>query len=320
MKKIEYVGADFEKKICEPYWKPYFDNQDKLHNASDLLKENLDKHECEKVDLILERLYNVLNGNKIILSPSECRSIMDMENNFYKKIKKSNYQGKDFFEWGKYRLWEENFDMSVFYYQCGIRALENTKKIRNKDIIDAGAYIGDSSIVLAGYTEQKVHAFEAYYDNFIQIEETCKLNGLDAVIPVNKAISDMDDDIVTFYIRAEGETGHGLLKRNGIDYRNQMECKTITVDRYVKENNLRIGLIKSDIEGAEKALIRGAKETIREQKPALLISIYHTADDFFEIKKMIQDLEAGYQFKIFQPISQRHIFLETMLVCEVSNE
>lgn len=320
MKKIEYLGTDFEKKICEPYWKSYFDNPDKLHKACDLLKEDLDAQECEKIDLIIERLRRILDGNQIIFTLPECKTIIDMENNFYPKIKKYSYQEREYFQWGKYKLWDENFDMSVFYYLCGMTELNNIKNISNKDIIDAGAYIGDSSIVLANYTKSNIHAFEAYYDNFIKIEKTCTLNGLDRVIPVNKAVSDKDDDVLKFYIRAEGETGHGLLKRDGISYNNQVDCRTITIDKYVKEHNLQIGLIKSDIEGAEKALIRGAAETICEQKPALLISIYHTADDFFEIKRMIEDLGIGYHFKIFQPISRRNIFLETMLVCEVYNE
>lgn len=107
------------------------------------------------------------------------------------------------------------------------------------------------------------------------------------------------------------------MKRDGLGYKNEIRVKTVSIDEYVRQHGLNVGLIKADIEGAERELIKGARETILKYKPALLMSIYHTADDFFELKKMIEDLNAGYRFKIFQPITAKNIFLETMLVCEV---
>jgi len=319
MQEIVYSGAEFERKICEPYWKPYFDNPEKLDRATSVLKRNMDSCEKEKVDIILERLSKVIGGvDKIIFSSQETEKISNMKESFYKKITKVNeVSGESYYEWNGYKLPHPVFDVSVFYYKCGIEALEDIGKLKDRSIIDAGAYIGDSSIVLADYTKQGVYAFEAFYDNFKRIEKICKLNKKNNVIPVNLAISSQDDQTATFYIREAGETGHGIVKRDGLEYKNKVNVKTITIDEYVKQHGLQIGLIKTDIEGAERELIKGAKKTILKFKPALLISIYHTADDFFELKKMIEDLNIGYRFKIFQPITEKNIFLETMLVCEV---
>jgi hypothetical protein len=66
----------------------------------------------------------------------------------------------------------------------------------------------------------------------------------------------------------------------------------------VRENKLQIGLIKTDIEGGESALLRGAEQTIREQKPILIISIYHSYADFFGIKPLIESWNLGYQFTL----------------------
>jgi len=319
MQKIVYSGAEFEKKICEPYWKPYFDDLDKLEKVTGALKRNMDRCEKEKVDIILERLSKVIRGiDDIVFSSQEAEEIGNIEKSFYEKITKVNEDsGESYYEWNGYKLPHPMFDVSVYWYKCGIGTLEDVGKLRDKDIIDAGAYIGDSSVVLADYTKQGVYAFEAFYDNFGRIEKICKLNEKQNVIPVHLAISSQNDEMVTFYIREAGETGHGIVKRDGLEYKKEVNVKTITIDEYVKQHGLQVGLIKADIEGAERELIKGAKETILKYKPALLISIYHTADDFFEIKRMIEDLNTGYRFKIFQPITRKNIFLETMLVCEV---
>lgn len=209
-----------------------------------------------------------------------------------------------------------NFEPSVFYYRCGIDLLEKPELILERDIIDAGAYIGDSSIVLSEYTNKKEYAFEALQQNFLRIEETCRINNRNNIIPVNSALG-AQEGVLAFYIREFGETGHGLLKRDGVTYKKEEKVNVTTIDNYVNNNQLKVGLIKSDVEGAERDLIRGARETICKYKPALLISIYHTADDFFEVKTMIEELNCGYEFKIMQPITEKNVFLETMLVCEV---
>lgn len=269
MREIIYSGAEFERKICEPYWREYFDNPVKLDRSIGTLKKNLSPSEQCKVDLILERLRRLLNGENITFLPEEAEYIADMEKRFNSSIS-IGFENEKFYQWDKYKLSENQFDASVFYYQCGIKFIENTEKIKSGNIIDAGAYVGDSSIVLADYTDFNVYAFEAFYDNFRKIEETCRINKRKNIVPINYAIGSDNDKDLTFYIRKYGEVGHGLLKREGCEYIDEIKVKTITIDNYVKKNNLKVSLIKSDIEGAERALIAGAKETICGQKPTLL--------------------------------------------------
>ena len=88
-----------------------------------------------------------------------------------------------------------------------------------------------------------------------------------------------------------------------------------TIDDYVEKNNIEVGLIKSDIEGAELSLLRGAINTIKQQKPVLVISIYHNTNDFFEIKKLIESLNLGYKFKIEK--NPNRILIDTVLIAEV---
>ncbi len=98
------------------------------------------------------------------------------------------------------------------------------------------------------------------------------------------------------------------------------EVEVITLDSFVREHNIQVGFIKVDIEGFEQEFLKGAKETIIAQKPAMLISIYHKASDFFEIKPMIESWKLGYTFKVVQPSAATHTpLIDTVLLCEVDS-
>ena len=59
-----------------------------------------------------------------------------------------------------------------------------------------------------------------------------------------------------------------------------------------------LGLIKLDIEGDETPTIEGAKKLIKKYKPVLVIAIYHTPRDFFELKDKIKKINPKYKFMI----------------------
>lgn len=321
--QILYTGYEFEKKALEPYWISYFNDVEKLNNAKKKLLDNLSIIDQEEVQRIIDRIELLLfaeHFDEDIFTQSEKEQIRKLENEFWPRIKRiDNYNAETVWEWDKYKLLSGHFEVSVFYYQCGMHQLQHLDRIRNLDIIDAGAYIGDSSVVLSYYTNKTVYAFEALRENYNKINKNSILNKRDNIIPVNLALGKESGEKV-FYIRSTGETGHGMVKREGLDYNKEIHVNAATLDEWVEEKNINVGCIKVDIEGAEQEFLMGAERTIRRQKPALLISIYHMADDFFVIKEKIQAMNVGYKFSIFRPISRGNILLETMLICETNSD
>ena len=87
-----------------------------------------------------------------------------------------------------------------------------------------------------------------------------------------------------------------------------------TIDVFCKKNDIAPALIKLDVEGMEYDVIQGGLETIKQHKPLLIISIYHTPRDFFEIKPVLHNLTLGYTFMI-RRLDPFHPTNETVLIC-----
>ena len=209
-----------------------------------------------------------------------------------------------------------HFEPETFYGKCGMDYIESLNKIKNKSIIDAGAFIGDTAIILSDYTDKNVYSFEPFLQNYNLMLKTIELNKKNNIIPVNMALGDENKEIG---MDASVGAGSGLSIENAKESNiNNIKnkVKMMTLDSYVKENNIEVGLIKTDLEGFEQPFLKGAIETIKEQKPVLIISIYHNYSDFFEIKPMIENLNLGYKFRIIKNRLNK-VISETKLLAEV---
>ncbi len=289
-------------------------NQEEYKEKINKLIAGLDLESRETIYKILDRLNRMIEGKMYVYDESEKKAVQLLEEHFYPHIYKL---AENYYVYNNYFLPKNKYEASVFWYEHGISKLSNLEYIRGKDVIDAGAYIGESALVLSKYTNGKIYSFEAVKENYQYIEKTIQMNNLNGVVPVNMALSDVSGNEEIYISRAE--TCNSLIADGVLTFetneRQVVEC--ITIDEYVKTNNLQVGLIKADVEGAEQRLLNGAIETIKEQKPTLLISIYHSINDFFSIKVWLDELKLGYKFCVFRPILRDNFMLETVLIAEV---
>ena len=281
------------------------------------LISGLENESKNTVSDIIHRMEVISDGNKAlrdIFSQREQDEFVRMNDEFKSKIVKLN---DNLYYYNGYYLPVNQFDSSVFYSKYAIDELTTLDSVRNKDIIDAGGYVGDTALLFSSYTDKSIHVFEASPSNMDIIRETIRLNQLENIVPVSKALGEKSGT-ATFSL-GERNSCNSLVERPGYNYPNHIEVPVITLDDYVRENNLEVGLIKVDIEGGEQLLLKGAVETIRTQHPILLISIYHSANDFFEIKPMIEKMCDKYTFRIIKPANSA-IVIETILLAEVRDE
>ncbi len=72
-----------------------------------------------------------------------------------------------------------------------------------------------------------------------------------------------------------------------------VETDFSTVDDLLKGKG--ISLIKMDVEGEEKAAIKGAEKTISRFKPRMIISAYHRTEDLWEIPRAVFKIRKDYK-------------------------
>ena len=281
------------------------------------LISGLDNESKNTVSDIIHRMGMIADGNKSlqdVYTQREQEEFVRLNDEFSSKIVKLN---DNLYYYNGYYLPVNQFDSSVFFSRYGIDKLTTLDSVRNKHIIDAGGYVGDTALLFSSYTDKNIHVFEASPSNMDIIRETIRLNHLDNIVPVSKALGEKSGT-ATFSL-GERNSCNSLVERPGYNYTDHIEVPVVTLDDYVRENNLEVGLIKVDIEGGEQLLLKGAVETIRTQHPILLISIYHSANDFFEIKPMIEKICDKYTFRIIKPANSA-IVIETILLAEVRDE
>lgn len=241
-------------------------------------------------------------------SINEKKLINDNRNELYNNIISF---GPECYAFNGYFMPINNFEESTFIENYGLDFISK-EKLKNKDVIDAGAYVGDSSIVFERNLKaiNKIYAFEPVH--FKNLLKTIKMNESKKIIPINLALSDKKSRVE---LKGEGMGASISYSEDTIGLNEIAHCDSISLDEYVEKNNLHIGLIKTDLEGYEMTFLKGALETIKQQRPTMIISIYHSAQDFFGIKAFIENLHLGYKFKIFKA-NDGLVLAGTLLICE----
>ena len=305
-----YVKLEFSEFIEKTYLlKPYFKNFNINEEEYRKLVSNLDDKSIISISRILNRIKNVTRDYSIkykdIFTPEEIETYRKMHEDLYDVIQ--NF-GNGIYAYKNYYLPVSHFEHNVFYFNHNMEGI-NLDFIKDKDIIDVGAYVGDSAIVLSKYTDKNVISFEANPINFNLLQHTMTLNNIKNIKAINLGLGDKES-IVNFSNIYSSDS-----RIINSDEENAQKVNIITLDKYVKENNIKCGLLKIDIEGAEPQFLQGAYNTIKEQRPTILLSIYHNAHDLVYLKSLIESWNLGYKFRIVSP-SNGYIVIETMLICE----
>jgi len=189
--------------------------------------------------------------------------------------------------------------------------IKNKEKLIGSTIIDCGAFIGDTAYLFnQKLNPKKIIAIEPNLANYNQLLKTIALKKMGNVIPVQKGVGEKQGN---FYMEFSGASAY-------LSYREtEQKIEVDSIDNLIKELRIKdIGLIKMDIEGSELPAIRGAQETIRKFKPALIICLYHRGQDFFEIPRLIKELVPQYKFR-FVNFSKESPIHDRILIAEYEN-
>lgn len=307
-----YIDIGFDKSLLYDDFCELSKNEELLCKLVDELVQGLEDKSKAIVYQLLDRFNKIICNHTIGYVGAEKDELIDIQHSLNDKIYKIS---NDKYVYENIYLPIKHFLSTIFIYHHGLVDVSNLDYIQNKDIIDAGAYIGDSALVLSNYTNGNVHSFEADPNTYLTMKKTLEMNTKKNIIPVNLAISEYTG-YVDLAVLGDNHVGNFIVDSNN-DGIETMRVPCTSIDDYVKKNNLQIGFIKTDVEGAEQLLLKGAINTLKTQKPTLSISIYHNIDDFFKIKPWIESLGLGYKFKISRPMLNFSFIGDVMLICEI---
>lgn len=255
----------------QTHWKNVFTDYFKTNDTNSKiknLKEGLDDISCEYIDKFMEL---VPYWNKFTKKKIQGWTNYDLE-------LMEKYSHDKFEQPFPYIT---NFNQFIFQNKYGLIDLpsEVLGKINGKDIIDAGGLNGDTAVMFAEYfPKSTIYVYEPLVNNI----KTTKIiinegNYNNRIIPIQKGLGN-ENGFVEFEF----------------NYKNKAEIVPLDMD--YKGDNL--GLIKMDTEGFETNITMGAAELIKKHKPVLAIAMYHTPEDFFELKDKIKSLNPDYRFMI----------------------
>lgn len=189
--------------------------------------------------------------------------------------------------------------------QCGKQYFDMFSMRKDEVFIDAGGYNGNTMLEYVDWTAgeyKKIFVFEPMAEMVHLIKKKIKDRHISRVEVRQNALWNKREKLC--FIEAEagshvGESGSNII--DGID-----------LDEVV--NNEKVTFIKMDIEGSELNGLKGAKNTIINNKPRLAICIYHKPEDILEIPLYILGLVPEYKFYIRHYCSN---MWETVLYAEV---
>lgn len=242
----------------------------------------------------VQRRFREFFAPRYVNYPRDWTEIRDFDGNLHMKLRRSTYMG------------------SVIYWQ-GYQSPAELKVLNrllkpDTTFVDVGANMGEFTLFAAKRIRSgTVFAFEPVPSLFSLLNENIALNNFSHVQTFNLALSDNSGHMVMYssvdsVVHTGVNEGLGSIFRS--DLRNEMvaEVEVKTLDSLL-EGVKRINIIKIDVEGAELLVLRGAQETIRQHKPAILIEINrnalkaagHTPD------MLLDELaELGYRFELIR--------------------
>lgn len=163
------------------------------------------------------------------------------------------------------------------------------ERSKGKDAIDGGAYDGQTAVMLVeDYGARSAHAFEPVSYELLNKE----MKSREDIVCVNSGLYSEDRKDVSFTYFDDVLVGATMV----FNKKNTAKGHVTKLDTYAEAHGLDIGCVKLDVEGVEYHAIAGMKEIIKKNKPLLLISVYHTGEDLFEIVPMLKELRSDYKF------------------------
>ncbi|TAL58745.1 MAG: FkbM family methyltransferase [Bacteroidetes bacterium] len=197
-------------------------------------------------------------------------------------------------KYGKF-LCERNI-MSVYIINDNYqKKFDGCLYLKEGVFMDVGAHIGKYSVCIGKMLGEKgkVIALEPETFNFELLKQNVKLNKLDNILCLQKAVYSHKTKIPFYTTKDFGEGYHSLVKMPETIL--QSEIQVDTLDNIVCDFKIqRVDLIKIDTECVEAKILQGTLEILKTYRPQIIAEAWDE-EYLFEIVQVLNPF--GYQYK-----------------------
>lgn len=164
--------------------------------------------------------------------------------------------------------------------------------LKPRDIFfDIGANIGVFSLLAAKrLVKGEVHAFEPSTEHLSKLKQNIRMNGFRNII-VNEFGLSSSLSKKKLYIPTNGNTGKASIyaERDSQEKFLEEDITVQKLDDYVSRSNLKkVDILKIDVEGAELDVLDGARMTLKEHSPRILMEA--DADHLSKANRTFEEL------------------------------
>jgi FkbM family methyltransferase len=193
----------------------------------------------------------------------------------------------------RYRMrlsWQGHTECVLGIYEPSVvRGLQKYLRVGDT-CFDVGAHVGYLTILMARLVGPGglAVAFEPVPETFETLGENVRLNHLDNVKLERTAVGEREGMISLFCDATQKLSWTPSVSAYSApsNHLKRISAPVLSLDGYLQKSALRPRLVKIDVEGAELAVLRGARKMLLDARPVVLVEIH--------------DLGAGYRAEVMQ--------------------
>lgn len=172
-----------------------------------------------------------------------------------------------------------------------------------ESFIDVGANVGQHSIFMSSFV-RKVHAFEPYEPIRKILDANIASNSITNIVTHEVGIGSEDQKLV-FYAPSGENLGVGsfVSSTGRSDLNEHGELPVVNGDRFFRQNGInQAELMKIDVEGFERDVIVGLEDTIKMNRPFIVMEFSRSTQESFGTDEgLLRMLPEDYEILSIHP-------------------
>ncbi len=180
---------------------------------------------------------------------------------------------------------------------------ELLKYVKNGNIFDVGAYIGNTVKLYRNYFPgYKIFCFEPFIDSYYQLNN--RFSDDPNISIFNKAIGCKDEKRKLYLSNFPNLNSLHKPKQRlwGFNDDKSVVVETITLDDFCSKNNIKhIDILKLDVQGSELDILKGCKRFLEGRKISLIyiewqvVPLYENHRKYYRIAEFLEN----YNYELF---------------------